>query len=178
MQACFRVLEVDGAGRAEFFAGPALALGQIDAVFGIDGILQRHRLGIRDVNRFAVDQAFVVFICYPFGTLLGAQAAGDALVHVHIARVLENGDREVSLFAGNCGDFGQGEQFDVDVPADLDQFGRDNSHGTVIGREGLVELRHNPTNGWFFLHQVNEISSIGKIQGGLHTGDARTDHQG
>jgi hypothetical protein len=66
--------------------------------------------------------------------------------------------------------------FYVDVPADLDQLGRDNSHGTVIGGEGLVELRHNPTNGRLFLNQVHEISSIGKIQGGLHTGDATTDH--
>jgi hypothetical protein len=30
--------------------------------------------------------------------------------------------------------------FDIDVPADLDQFRRDNSHGTVIGGKGLVEL--------------------------------------
>jgi hypothetical protein len=38
------------------------------------------------------------------------------------------------------------------VPADLDQFGRDNSHGTVIGRESLVELSHNPADGGGFLH--------------------------
>ena len=28
------------------------------------------------------------------------------------------------------------------MPADLDQFGRNNSHGTVIGGKGLVELGH------------------------------------
>jgi hypothetical protein len=38
------------------------------------------------------------------------------------------------------------------VPADLDQLGRDDSHGTVIGREGLVELSHNPADGGEFLH--------------------------
>jgi len=33
------------------------------------------------------------------------------------------------------------------MPADLDQFGRDNSHGTVIGGKGLVELGHEPADG-------------------------------
>ena len=32
------------------------------------------------------------------------------------------------------------DQIDVQMPADLDQFGRDNSHGTVIGGKRLVEL--------------------------------------
>jgi len=31
-----------------------------------------------------------------------------------------------------------GDEFDVQVPADLDQFGRDDSHGAVIGGKGLV----------------------------------------
>jgi len=40
-----------------------------------------------------------------------------------------------------------GMKFDVNVPADLDQFGRDNSHGTIIGGKGLVQLSHDTTNG-------------------------------
>ena len=35
-------------------------------------------------------------------------------------------------------------EFDVDMPADLDQFGRDNSHGTVIGGKSLVQLAMTP----------------------------------
>jgi hypothetical protein len=33
------------------------------------------------------------------------------------------------------------------VPADLDQFGRDDSHGTIVGGEGLVQLGHDPADG-------------------------------
>jgi hypothetical protein len=33
------------------------------------------------------------------------------------------------------------------MPADLDQFGRDNSHGAVIGGKRLVHLGHDPANG-------------------------------
>jgi len=66
--------------------------------------------------------------------------------------------------------------FDVNVPADLDQLGRDNSHGTVIGGKGLVKLGHDPTNGWFFLNQMNQVAGIRKIQGGLHPGDTATNY--
>jgi hypothetical protein len=41
-----------------------------------------------------------------------------------------------------------GDQFDVQVPADLDQFRRDNSHGTIVGRKRLVQLGHDTPNGW------------------------------
>jgi hypothetical protein len=40
----------------------------------------------------------------------------------------------------------------VNMPADLDQLGRDNSHGTVIGGEGLVQLRHDPADCWPLFH--------------------------
>jgi len=44
-------------------------------------------------------------------------------------------------------EFGIGEKLDIEMPADLDQFRRDYSHGTVIGGKRLVKLRHEPTNG-------------------------------
>jgi hypothetical protein len=33
------------------------------------------------------------------------------------------------------------------MPADLDQYGRNNSHRTVIGGKRFVQLGHNPANG-------------------------------
>jgi hypothetical protein len=32
------------------------------------------------------------------------------------------------------------------MPADLDQFGRNNSHGTVVGGKGLVQFTHDTTD--------------------------------
>jgi len=57
------------------------------------------------------------------------------------------------------------------MPADLDQFGRDNSHGAVIGGKGLVQLGHNSSDGRTFFQKVDIITGIGQIQGGLHPGD-------
>lgn len=39
------------------------------------------------------------------------------------------------------------DQINIQMPADLDQFGRDNSHGTVIGGEGLIQFTHYSTDG-------------------------------
>ena len=47
-------------------------------------------------------------------------------------------DFEISFVSADVFNVGTGMEFDIDMPADLDQFGRDNSHGTVIGGKGLV----------------------------------------
>ena len=54
---------------------------------------------------------------------------------------------EISFIAFNLLYISTGDQIYIKMPADLDQFGRENSHGTVIGGEGLVQLGHNSTNG-------------------------------
>ena len=63
---------------------------------------------------------------------------------------------KITFFALYCGHFGKGKEFDVQMPADLDQLGRDNSHGAVIGRECLVQLGHCPANGRRLFYQMDE----------------------
>ena len=59
----------------------------------------------------------------PFGAFFCAQTACNALVHIHIARVLQHLDAETPFTARNLLDVAQGEQLDILMPADLDQFG-------------------------------------------------------
>ena len=73
--------------------------------------------------------------------------AGRALGCINVARSLSEGDLEVSLDAREVLNFSARDQVDVQMPADLDQFGRDNSHGAVIGRKGLVQLAHHAADG-------------------------------
>jgi hypothetical protein len=61
--------------------------------------------------------------------------------------MLQDSDGEIPFFSGNSRHFRQRQQFNIDVPADLDQFRRDNSHRTIIGRKGLVKLCHCPADG-------------------------------
>jgi hypothetical protein len=62
------------------------------------------------------------------------------------------------------------------MPADLDQFGREDSHGAVIGGIGLVKLGHMAANGRRFLNKVRLKTRIGKIERGLNTADPSTNN--
>jgi hypothetical protein len=57
------------------------------------------------------------------------------------------------------------------MPADLDQFGRDNSHGAVVGGEGLVQRRHGPSDGGALFQKIDVIPRTSEIQSALHSGD-------
>ena len=48
----------------------------------------------------------------------------------------------MSGFAFKGFNLGVRNDIDVKVPADLDQLGRDNSHGTIICWKGLIQLCH------------------------------------
>jgi hypothetical protein len=81
---------------------------------------------------------------------------------------------KISFLSGDTGDLGKGKKLYIDVPADLDQFRRNNSHGTVIGGKRLIQLRHHPTDGACLLYQINIETGIREIKGRLHTGDSTT----
>jgi hypothetical protein len=63
------------------------------------------------------------------------------------------------------------------MTADLDHFGCENSGGTIIGREGLVELGHVPAYARRFLNQIYLEAGSGQIEGSLDPADpAAYDH--
>jgi hypothetical protein len=57
------------------------------------------------------------------------------------------------------------------MPADLDQFGREDSHGAVIGRKCLVKLGHVAADARRSLNQINLKPGFCKIKSGLNTAD-------
>jgi hypothetical protein len=63
------------------------------------------------------------------------------------------------------------------VPADLDQFGRDNSHGTVVGWKSFVQLGHQTADGRGLFNQMNQVAGVGQIQRRLHSGDSAAENQ-
>jgi hypothetical protein len=78
--------------------------------------------------------------------------------------VLEDLDFKIASLPINGFELREGQYFNVQMPADLDQFRRDNSHGTVVRREGFVQLSHSPTYGRAFFQEVDIISGIGQIK--------------
>jgi hypothetical protein len=68
--------------------------------------------------------------------------ATRAVVLDNISGLFNQGDLEVSCFPFYTINFSIGQDLDIGMPADLDQFGREYSHGAVIGGIGLVKLGH------------------------------------
>jgi hypothetical protein len=84
-------------------------------------------------------------------------------------------DPEVSFVAFDTVNFGITQDLYVRMPADLDQFWREYSDGTLIGREGLVQLGHLAADGGALINQVNFKARIAKVECGLHTADSPAD---
>jgi hypothetical protein len=135
------------------------------------------RLGVLLERGFFAGKPFVVFIGKGNGTDLGALPAAGAFGYVYVARTLTDLGLETPLFPLEFQKIAVRQKLYVQMPADLDQFGRDNSHRTVIGGEGLVQLGHQSTDGGRLFHEVHQVSGVGKIQGCLHSGDTASHDQ-
>ena len=70
-----------------------------------------------------------------------------AFVLYNVSGLFIQGDLEVSCFPFYSVNFRIGQDLYIGMPADLDQFGREYSHGAVIGGIGLVKLGHLAANG-------------------------------
>jgi hypothetical protein len=53
-----------------------------------------------------------------------------------------DGDFEISFIALNLINFCTRNKVDVKMPADLDQFGRNNSHCTIVGGKCFIQFTH------------------------------------
>jgi hypothetical protein len=80
-------------------------------------------------------------------TVLYAGSTTRAFVLYNVSGLFIEGDLKVSCFSFYTVNFSIGQNLYIGVPADLDQFGREYSHGAVIGGIGLVKLGHLAANG-------------------------------
>jgi hypothetical protein len=78
-------------------------------------------------------------------------------------------DFKVALLPGDAFHLGQGEELNVEMPADLDQFRREDSHGAVIGGEGLVQLGHDAADGGRLFDKIDVKAGVGQVESRLHS---------
>ena len=73
--------------------------------------------------------------------------ATSALIGINEPWVLTQSYLKISLFTCYAFNFSTGDEVDIQILADLGQFGSNTSHGAVIGRKGLVKPDHIAANG-------------------------------
>jgi hypothetical protein len=102
----------------------------------------RYGLGVFFEGRLTRREPLVIFIGAGYGADFGTFTAAGAFIQIDVAGCLVNRCRKIARFPFQVDELRIGEQFNVEMPADLDQFGRNDSHGTVVGGEGLIQLGH------------------------------------
>jgi len=107
-----------------------------------------NRLRIVYMDGFIRCKALIKFVIDQNRAVLRTGRTTRAFVLYDVPGLLDQADLEVSRFPFYTIDFSIAQDLYVWMPADLDQFGRENSHRAVIGGKGLVKLGHMATNGW------------------------------
>jgi len=80
--------------------------------------------------------------------VLHAAAAPGAAGHINASRTLLDFHFKIARGPFHRFQIRIGDQFNIQMPADLDQFGRNDSHGAIVGGKGFVQLGHGAPNGW------------------------------
>jgi hypothetical protein len=81
------------------------------------------------------------------GAVFNTRTAACTKIHVDGSGAFSDFDFKITRFTSDGFEIRVGDKLDVQMPADLDQYRRDNSHRAVIGGECLVKLRHHAANG-------------------------------
>ena len=107
----FRVIKVDGTGRACLGTGAAsTGFIQPDAGLRIDLIFEGHCLGVFDIHRLPLAGPGIVFIINFFRTFGCALPAGNAFIHINVTGMFLDRHLEISRTAGNIGYLAEGHQ--------------------------------------------------------------------
>jgi hypothetical protein len=112
-----------------------------------DSVSTGNGLRIFFEGRLPDGKTLIIFIGKFYWADLAAFPATGAFGKIHKTGLLSEPGLEMSRFSFQSPDLGVGQDFNVQVPADLDQFGRDNSHGTVIGWKCFIQLGHQTADG-------------------------------
>jgi hypothetical protein len=94
------ILEINGIAWTEFLTGRTFPLFEVNAIFRINGILQRHCLGILDIDRLTFTNHSIKFIGHLFRAFFRTQTAGNTFINVNISGELGYLGLKVTLFTG------------------------------------------------------------------------------
>ena len=142
----------------------------------LDGKGTRYGLGVFFEGSLSFGQTLIIFTWQYDRTHLGTFAARSTSGAVDITRGFTDFDLKISRLTLNRLHIRQGDEVDVQMPADLDQFGGNNSHGAVIGGKGLVQLAHHTTYGSGFFDHMHQEARIRQIQRSLHSSNPATNN--
>ena len=172
------VVVVDCSLTAVLGAESALALLDHVTVILVDDCDTGNGLCVGDVDCFPGGESELVLVRNVLNrTFCETVSASGTLLGVDVPCFLENCDLEVSRLSLDLLDLVVGQGRDVGVSVTIRHFRREDTCGTVVRRERLVQTAHHSTDGSVFLYQVDMDAPVCKIQGCLDSRNSSTDNQ-
>jgi hypothetical protein len=123
-----------------------------------DGIDIRNRLGIGNIGRLPLGQPSLIFTGQFNRTNARTLSTTGALQRVNISGALLDAHPIPTRLTFYLQDVGIGQDLYIQMATKLHELGREDSHGTIVGREGLIQLSHDAPDARSLLHHVDEIT--------------------
>jgi hypothetical protein len=168
------LIKIDGLILADSLANPAFLFLKVKTAFINIGD-QGNGLSEVDMDGFIERYILVILIRIFDRAVFYTRGTTRAFILENVPWLFYQRYLEVTYFPFYTVNFSISEDLDIGMPADLDQFGREYSHGAVIGRKGLVKLGHVPPNARRLLNQVHPKTGGSEIKRGLNTADPSAD---
>ena len=124
----------------------------------------RYGLRVELMGDALSSQPLVELARYDHGTDFLAVAATRALVDIDVARTGPDASREVAGLPAQTKQVAVDKQLNVAVAPAVDQLGAHDAHRAVVRGEGLVQLRHMPTDGGLLLDEVHLVPGFSQVQ--------------
>jgi hypothetical protein len=169
------LIQIDGVILTDRFANTAFLLFQVKTAF-INVGDQGNGLSEIDMDGFVFRYFLIKWIRVLDRAVFYTGRTTPAFVLQDIPRLFRQSYLKVSSFAFYAVDFRIRQDLDIGIPADLDQFGCENSYRAVIRGKGLVKLGHVAANGRRTVHQIDLETRSGQIERGLDPADPSADH--
>ncbi len=128
------------------------------------------------MNGLIQRQSLVIWILDLDWTVFHTDAAPCAFLLFNVPGLLDQGDVELPCFSLHPLHFRIGENLNIGMPADLDQFGRKDSDGAVVGGKGLIKLSHLAANGRGLIDQIDLKPRRGQVKRRLNAADPSANH--
>ena len=172
------VIVVDGSLTADLGAVSALVLVDLHAHRRIDDSNTGDGLCVGDVDSLPSREPELVLVRDVLHrTFCNTVTAAGTLARVNVPGLLEDRDLEISCLTLNLLDLVVGQNVNVRMSVTIRHFRREDTSGTVVCGECLVETAHNSTDCGVFLHKVDMNVPVCKIKRCLNTRNSSSDNQ-
>ena len=120
-------------------------------------------LSVRFVGGHPRAQTLIELTGHGYRANLSAITTSGTFIQVNIARLFPYSDLEAAHLPGYALQLCKGKKFYVEMPADLDQFRRDDSHGAIVSGKSFVQLGHAPADGRVFFNQIDLVARVRQV---------------